>query len=99
MPEFPLQEPTPWIKDDPDGKYLWIFNTFEKYWNIMHQVSMQVIGLIAEGQGKRKDYFDPWFEKDCFSFLRAIHQLPNDFSIGSKREFRQKQGDPKLITQ
>ena len=98
--EFPLQEPTPWLKNDPQNKYLWIFKTFEKYWLIMHRVCMQIIGLISEGLGKRKDYFDPWFKKDCFSFLRAIHQLPNDLSKGDgELLFQKRHEDPKFITQ
>ena len=33
--EFPGYEPTPWLKNDPENKHLWIYQTFEKYFKIM----------------------------------------------------------------
>ena len=32
--------------------------------------------MLAEGLGKRSDYFDPWFKDACTSTYRAIHYLP-----------------------
>ena len=35
-----------------------------------------MLSLLAEGLGKRPDYFDPWFKHECTSTLRSLHYLP-----------------------
>lgn len=71
-----MYEETPWLKNDHEGKYLWIFETFRKYFKLMHRMGLQLISLLAEGLGKRPDYFEPWFKEECSSAYRFIHYLP-----------------------
>ena len=44
----------------------------------MYDIATQLISLLAEGLGKRRDYFDPWFKDSCASTLRAINYLPRN---------------------
>jgi isopenicillin N synthase-like dioxygenase len=46
----------------------------------MYHVATQLISLLAEGLGKRPDYFEPWFKNSCASTLRAINYLPRNHS-------------------
>lgn len=74
---FPMYEEKPWFRDE-DGniKYKHILDVFEKYFKIMHKLCLGLISILAEGLGKRPDYFDPWFKDECSSTFRAIHYLP-----------------------
>ena len=34
--QYPMYEETPWLKDDPEGKFTWIYDTLRKYQQMMH---------------------------------------------------------------
>ena len=42
---------------------------------MFHGIGLELIRMLAEGIGKKTDYFDPWFKDDCSSRFRAIHNL------------------------
>ena len=71
-----LYEETPWLKNDPENKYLWIRKAFEKDFNLKKKICLELISIIAEGLGKSPNYFEPWFKDSCSSVFRAIHYLP-----------------------
>ena len=38
-------------------------------------IELELLGLLAEGLGKKTDYFDPWFRNECSSRFRVIHNV------------------------
>ena len=82
----PLYEETPWVQNDPEKKYTWIRETFDKYYRIMQKVAVDVVGFLAEGLGKSSDYFDPWFKEECSSTFRVIHYLPRNHERAGKSD-------------
>lgn len=71
-----LYEESPWLTNDVEGKHLWIKKTFDKYFKLMHNLTNELISLLALGLGKKASYFEPWFKNNSGSVFRAIHYLP-----------------------
>lgn len=42
----------------------------------MHSLGLNLLSHLAEGLGKNKDYFEPWFKEACACTFRSIHYLP-----------------------
>ena len=73
---FTGYEETPWLKNDTENKHLWIYETFNKYFRIMHKTCSTILSMLAQGLDKPPDYFEPWIKDGCSSVFRAIHYLP-----------------------
>ena len=71
----PLYEERPWFKKD-GGKHQWILDKFDQHFNLMHEVSLKLLRYLSVGLGKKPNYFEPWFKKECTSTFRAIHYNP-----------------------
>ena len=39
----------------------------------MHDLGLSLIKCIADGLGKDKNFFDPWFKDESSAIFRAIH--------------------------
>ena len=50
----------------------------------MHILGLSLIRSIAEGLGKDKNFFDPWFKDESSAIFRAIHYKSSD-SLKTKK--------------
>jgi isopenicillin N synthase-like dioxygenase len=75
-----LYEPHPWVEGENEE----IRETLDEHYKVMHRLAMRLIRCMALGLGKKADYFDPWFEKECSSTLRGIHYMPRSEESLSK---------------
>lgn len=76
--KYPLYEDTPF---PPQDEYRWIRLEFERLYNRMHALSLQLLEYLAIGLGKDRKLFHQWFEHDSLSTQRAIHILPRSAGI------------------
>ena len=64
-----LMEETPFPTDE---RYTHLKERYIHHYNQRHSIGMKLIGMIAQGLGKEKEFFNDWFEKDSLSILRTI---------------------------
>ena len=76
--KHPLYEESPF---PPQEKFRWIKDTFDKYYNLFHKVSLRLLECMSLGLGRERFFFHQWFERDSLSTFRAIHILPRSAGI------------------
>jgi len=74
-----LYEETPFPEGKPE--YDEIKRKYEAQYNLMHRLSLKIIGCLAVGLGKPRDFFMDWFEHDSLSTFRSIHYLPRSAGV------------------
>ena len=80
---LPLYEEAPFPEAE---EYKWIQGVFFKVRRVWLQTALRVLGYIAEGLNKDKEFFENWFEHGSLSTLRTIHYKPRvDSSVDSSR--------------
>ena len=90
--KYKIVEETPF----PQG-YEWLREGYERYWILFHNLSLQLIGYLALGLGKPRDFFDPWFRQDALSTLRSIYYLPRSHEQAQKCDLLDSE-EVKLVT-
>lgn len=91
---LPLYEETPFPTGKPE--YDEIRREYENLYNLMHQLSLKIIGCLAVGLGKDRDFFLDWFEHDSLSTMRSIHYLPRSSNVVDNSQLSSE--DIKLTT-
>lgn len=81
---FPLTEHNTWPHPDKDqdGESFDKFrNTMERYFNLLYEVAVDLMRLIAMGLGLNENYFDPIYCPKHLSTLRLINYPVHNFEI------------------